>query len=489
MGAYRRKRTLKLPTDGQVAAIVERIRNPRDRLIFALGWKMGLRASEIAELRIDDLRLGNRPTATVRGKGGKTAELPISGEVLGYLEKALAVRPTNCGHDYLIWNSRKNGPLSRFGIHYLVCRHSASIGLRVWPHLLRHRFATSIYEKSQDINAVKLACRHERISTSSDVYTHSGIQREIFEQLDSRPWLVRFFSKFKPIMPAIWAGRKTPDFIGETVGRQAELAALKANREAGIHSILCGPRGSGKSHLLRLVAGSGVYRLEDLKPPRERLAELAEQMKADGALAGDVGGKSTSRLLKSLLTAVDGKRCILTIDTLDTITADGIALLRKLKDRFVIFSAIDEKQRAKIKEIFFGSADVLDIRNLPADDALHLADAASADVATTPAGREQWLKRVVAESGGNPLAIMEIIDQERRRGRVVGADTEITHEAAQEPLPATPILSALALIAVISRYGASSLGLPDWKLVLIVAAAVVIILVLIDRILKQGARQ
>ena len=489
MGAYKRKRPIRLPTDRQLARVLGNL-NPKWQLILILMLKMGLRRDEVARLKLSDFQLGENPTLTFIGKGGKQAVLPIPDEVLGYIERALRERP-DLPHEFAIWsNHRKDKGISNSGINYIVSTSGERAGVDLYPHLLRHKFAHDMLAATGDVFKTKEACRHERVTTTADVYGHQSFerQRDNFELLDRRPWPIRFLSRFKPPIPVIFSGRKVSVFIGETVGRQTELAVLKTNRDAGIHSILCGPRGSGKSHLLRLMTGPWVYRLEDLKPPRERLVELVEQMKADGAFVDDVSGKSTSKLLKSLFSAVDGKKFILIIDTLDTLTADGIALLRKLKDRFVIFSAIDEKYRSRVKEIFFGGCEILDIRNLPADDAMHLADAASADIATTPTGREQWLRRVAAESQGNPQAIVEIVDRERRRGRVVGADAEIVHEASQEPLPATPILSALALIAVISRYGASSVGRPDLKIILIVAAAVVLTLVLIDRILKQGVR-
>ena len=119
------------------------------------------------------------------------------------------------------------------------------------------------------------------------------------------------------------------------------------------------------------------------------------------------------------------------------------------------------------------------------EDAFKLADMASLDLPTTSEGREFFLRRVVAESRGNPKAIMEIIEKERRRGKTIDASTEITHEAMQDPLPATPFLSAFLIIAIITRYGASALGMPDWKIILIVAIAVTLILMLVDKVFKM----
>ena len=260
---------------------------------------------------------------------------------------------------------------------------------------------------------------------------------------------------------------------------------LKENHSTGIPTIVVGERGSGKSHLLRLIQGNGIYHLDEIRPAREKLVELCQQMKADGALAGLPQGRSTSALLKALTDAVDGTHYSIIIDSLSDITKDGIALVRRLKEYFTIIASIEIKYRGKLKDIFFGSHDIVELKNLSHEEAFKLADAASIDLPTTPEGRELFLRRVAAESKGNPLAIMQIIDKERRRGNVVDASTEISHEAIQEPLSAAPFLSTFLIIAIVARYGASSVGMPDWKIILIVAIVVVAVLLLIDKVLKQ----
>ena len=79
---------------------------------------------------------------------------------------------------------------------------------------------------------------------------------------------------------------------------------------------------------------------------------------------------------------------------------------------------------------------------------------------------------------------MEIIDKERRRGKVVDATTEISHEAIQEPLPATPFLTVFLVIAAVSRYSASSLEMPDVKFILIVVIIIIAVLISVDKVLK-----
>lgn len=480
----KRKKPVRLPTDREISLMLSKIAHPRTQLIMILALKLGLRASEIVNLRITDIDFENRTVSFV-GKGNKPAILPLTDEVMGYLERALKARPTSLKHDFLIWDLRKNKGISRFGVFYLVRKYGKAVGIKLWPHLLRHKFGTDVAKKG-DIHRAKEALRHARLSTTSEVYAHLSVedQRKDFELLDSRHWLIRFLSKLKPPIPSFLLEKPAPVFT-ETIGRREELAKLSANLKAGIHTVLCGPRGVGKSHLLRQAKGEGIFCLDDLRPVREKLVQLCERMKEAEVLQEVPKGRGTSSILHSLTTAMEGKHYTLVIDSISDITKDGVALLRKLKEHFTVFASVDLKHRSILSEIFFGSHETMEIGNLASEDAFRLADMASIDLPTTPEGRELFLRRVVAESRGNPKAIMEIIDKERRRGKVVDASTEITHEAAQEPLPATLFLSVFLVIAIVARYGASSLGMPDVKIILIVAIIATSTLLLIDKILKQ----
>lgn len=483
----KRKKPIHLPTDREISLMLSRIAHPREQLIVVLAVKLGLRASEIANLRLSDIDWESK-TITFYGKGTKLAVLPLTDEVLGYLERALKLRPTSLEYDFVIWNThnpRKKG-VSRFNIYYLIRKHGEAAGIRLWTHLLRHKFCTDIIRKA-DIYKAKEAMRHSRLETTTR-YAHlaeAEEQRPNFELLDSRHWLLRFLSKFKPTVPSFLLEKPVPAFTGETIGRKKEQEKLNENIRVEIPTILVGERGAGSSHLLRQIKGNGIYRLDSIRPAREKLIELCQQMKAGGVLSDIPKSRSVSAILKALIEAVKDRHFTLVIDSLSDITKEGILLLRKIKGHFTIVSSIESKQRNKLKDIFFGSHDVVSINPLSSEDAYRLADAASIELPTTPEGREIFLKRVVSESKGNPKAMIEILEKEKRRGKIVDASTEISHDALQEPLPATPFLSTFLILAIVARYGASSIGMPDWKIILIVAIAVVAVLLLIDRVLKQ----
>ena len=484
----KRHKELRLPTDREISLMLTVAGHPRDQLIITLGWKLGLRASEISDLQIDDIDWSARAISFV-GKGGKEAILPLTDEVLGYLERALAKWPANHTHGALIWNTRCDSGISRFAIYYLVHGYGQKIGIKVWPHLLRHKFGTDVFRKTGDIYKTKEALRHSRLETT-DRYTHTGIEdrRESLDLLDTRNWSQRLLSKLKPTIPQFLVKKPPPSFKGETVGRNAELARLSRNAKAGVHTVLCGQRGVGKSHLLNQLTDAEYYRLEDVRPPREKLISLGNQMVRRGVLPSVPKGRGTSEVLEAIKAGVGRDRSVLVVDSLSDVTRDGISLLQKLKERFTIVAAIDRRQRSKLKEIFYGSQDVIELHNLPRQEAYQLAEAASADLRVSVADRKLVLRRMVAESNGNPQAIMEIIEKERRWNRNLEATTELSYEGGEEPQPATPFLTVFLLIALASRFAATSVGMPDWKLIAIASIVVFAVLGLVDRILRHGSR-
>lgn len=483
----KRKKPIRLPTDREMSLILSKIKHPRTQLIVVLGLKMGLRASEITGLKLDDVDLISK-TISLIGKGSKPAIIPITDEVLGYLERALKVRPTHLKTPFLIWNLRADKGISRFDIYYLTKKYGNLVGIHLHPHLLRHKYGTDIFNRSGDINKTKEALRHSRIATTAENYVHSSIEhkRETLNLLDSRHWLIKFLSKFKPELPNL-IHKKTPAFTGDCIGRQSELSKLKANQKSGIHTILCGPKGCGKSFLLKQFQSKNIFHLGAIRPVREKLVELCEQMKSQGVINEIPKGRGSSVFLKALINAVESKKYILCIDTLSDLTKDSIGALRQLKEHFTIIGAVEPKHRIKLNEAFFGSHEIIVVTNLNRDDAYKLADIASLDLPTTQGEKELFLRKVVAESNGSPKAIMEIIDKERKRGKLIDATTEISHEA-NEPLPATAFLSFFLVVAVVSRYGASSMGMPDIKLILIFTIIIVALLIFTDKVLKQESK-
>ncbi|MFC1661942.1 site-specific tyrosine recombinase XerD [Gemmatimonadota bacterium] len=156
----------------------------RDRSILELLYATGVRVSELVDLRLTHLDLG-QGFCTVFGKGSKERMVPIGGPALMALSRYLGeVRPRlekGRGEGAVFLNAR-GGSLSRSAVWSLVkaSARKAGIDRRVSPHTLRHSFATHLLEGGADLAAVQELLGHADISTTQ-IYTH--VDREYLREV------------------------------------------------------------------------------------------------------------------------------------------------------------------------------------------------------------------------------------------------------------------------------------------------------------------
>jgi integrase/recombinase XerC len=149
----------------------------RDKAILELFYSSGLRLSELAGLRWDQIDLASG-LVTVTGKGNKTRVIPVGSYAAAALEKWRKVRGNFAGFEEPhIFVSNRGTPISNRTIQARVRYWARRQGLpqQVYPHLLRHSFASHMLESSGDLRAVQELLGHADISTTQ-VYTHLNFQ-------------------------------------------------------------------------------------------------------------------------------------------------------------------------------------------------------------------------------------------------------------------------------------------------------------------------
>jgi integrase/recombinase XerC len=176
----RRKLPGTLDTDAVARLLDIRDDNPlaiRDKAIMELFYSSGLRLSELAALRWDQVDLASG-LVTVRGKGNKTRMVPLGSYAATALVAWRKVRGRFAGFEIpVVFVSSRGGPLSPRTIQARVRHWARRQGLsqKVYPHLLRHSFASHLLESSGDLRAVQELLGHADISTTQ-VYTHLDFQ-------------------------------------------------------------------------------------------------------------------------------------------------------------------------------------------------------------------------------------------------------------------------------------------------------------------------
>jgi len=183
------RKDLKLPnvlSEEEVRALIEApdTSEPagiRDRALLELLYATGLRVSELLSLRLGDVDL-DEDVLRVIGKGNKERVVPFGEAAHLWLERYLIeVRPEFAGSrsgDYIFLNQR-GGKLSRTGFWKILRKYALKVGIeegRVYPHVLRHSFATHLLMRGCDLRVVQELLGHSSVTTTQ-IYTHLDIKR------------------------------------------------------------------------------------------------------------------------------------------------------------------------------------------------------------------------------------------------------------------------------------------------------------------------
>lgn len=161
----------------------------RDKAILELLYGTGLRASELVSLAIGevDLELG---FIRCYGKGSKERVVPLGSyakqALSEYAQHARPLLARRSSSDAFFLNTRGE-QLSRQGCWLIVKGYASQAGLRkIYPHSLRHSFATHLLEGGADLRSVQELLGHAFVSTTQ-IYTHVSRDhlREVY--LESHP--------------------------------------------------------------------------------------------------------------------------------------------------------------------------------------------------------------------------------------------------------------------------------------------------------------
>jgi len=147
----------------------------RDRAMLEVLYATGMRVSEIANLRIDDIHFDS-DYIRCTGKGGKVRVVPFGRQARQQLERYLSEgRPQfekNVSERYVFLTYR-GGPFTRKGIWKLIKRYAREAGIEkpVSPHTMRHSFASHLLANGAPLRVIQEMLGHADIATTQ-VYTH-----------------------------------------------------------------------------------------------------------------------------------------------------------------------------------------------------------------------------------------------------------------------------------------------------------------------------
>lgn len=153
----------------------------RDRAILEIFYASGLRISEVVNARLENLSL-EEGWVRVTGKGNKTRLVPVgqaARDALAlYLEsgRPMIVKPKTQSWVFL---NRNGGRLTTARVWQIVKERAKLAGMdaaRVYPHLLRHSFATHLLGHGADLRVIQEMLGHADIATTQ-IYTQVDQKR------------------------------------------------------------------------------------------------------------------------------------------------------------------------------------------------------------------------------------------------------------------------------------------------------------------------
>ncbi|MBW1814119.1 MAG: tyrosine-type recombinase/integrase [Deltaproteobacteria bacterium] len=175
--------------DEQVQALFDFIKSPRDRAMFMLMLRCGLRVDEVANLTFAALDVKRCQLFVLNGKGSKDRVVYISKDAHSALARYLKVRPSSRASKVFLVEkgSYKGKPISVRGIQKRIEYYARQMGLKVSCHQLRHTMATQLLNADADLVTIQDLLGHSQIKTTQRYCKVSNlkVQRDYHKAIEA----------------------------------------------------------------------------------------------------------------------------------------------------------------------------------------------------------------------------------------------------------------------------------------------------------------
>lgn len=171
-----------------VVTLFNNIKGYRDKAMFKLMLRTGLRVEEVANLTLQAIDLKSRKIFVYNGKGNKDRVVYISNDTFNALVEYLRVRlSTRTKKVFLVEKGPYTGKsISVRGIQKRIEYYAGKAGLKVTCHQLRHTMATQLLNADADLVTIQDLLGHTRIKTTQRYCKVSNlkVQRDYFKAME-----------------------------------------------------------------------------------------------------------------------------------------------------------------------------------------------------------------------------------------------------------------------------------------------------------------
>ncbi len=161
--------------------------NIRDRLILRILYRCGLRVSELADLKIENIMFNDNDLIVRQGKGGKDRIVPVDHYTLDMVEHFISNERTgdHISETGFLFQSAVSERISTRQIERLVAEYGKRAGItqHVHPHMLRHSFAVHCLKAGMNLRTVQKMLGHSSLTTTQ-IYldiTGDDIKQDYFD--------------------------------------------------------------------------------------------------------------------------------------------------------------------------------------------------------------------------------------------------------------------------------------------------------------------
>lgn len=147
----------------EIKKMIKETSNIKHRLIIKLLYGCGLRVSEIVNLKKEGVDFNEGLIHIRLSKGKKDRFVKIPNSIKEKLENYCGINDSN-----ILFSSARGGKLTKDTIQKIIKNSAKKAGIkkRVYPHLLRHSFATHLLEQGTDLRLIQKLLGHSDIKTT-----------------------------------------------------------------------------------------------------------------------------------------------------------------------------------------------------------------------------------------------------------------------------------------------------------------------------------
>jgi site-specific recombinase XerD len=174
--------------DEQVTVLFSEISDTRDRAMFMLMLRCGLRVEEVARLTVDAIEYRRKQLYVLNGKGGKDRIVYLSEDALSALQAYMQKRRRSKEKRvFLVQKGPLRGkPISVRGIQKRIEYYARKTDIRVSCHHLRHTMATQLLNADADLVTIQDLLGHSKITTTQCYCRVSNlkVQRDYYKAIN-----------------------------------------------------------------------------------------------------------------------------------------------------------------------------------------------------------------------------------------------------------------------------------------------------------------